>query len=119
MSEKRGRRTSSEAPTPAASLRSSSMPDSDFDEGERQSRQTAATTLAGSIYSSFAALGFGRSASASSSENSSKETSPERRVDQAESKDLDKTSSKGLENKVDSMSEEKVEEFLKARHSST
>lgn len=103
--------SSYETPTPSTRSQSSSAPESDVEEADRETRDTrvsAAATLANSIYSGFAALGFGRNPSTSSSEASSKSTSPERKP--AESK-------KTLEQKVDEMDESKVEEYLKTRHS--
>ncbi|KAH7119719.1 hypothetical protein B0J11DRAFT_67112 [Dendryphion nanum] len=103
----RGRRTSSSYETPASSSRSSSARTEDS--VERAERQTAATSLASSIYSSFAMLGFGRTASSNessvdSSQVASKETSPER------------PKKESLDRKVDEMSAGKVENFLQSKH---
>lgn len=103
--------SSNETPTPSSRSRSSSAPDSDVEGADRETRQeraTAASTLAGSIYSGFAALGFGRSASMSSSDTTSKSTSPERKKEQR----------KPLEERVEEMDESKVEEFLKTKQGS-
>jgi hypothetical protein len=103
-SPERGRPgTSSSNETPSSS-RSSSTSNSQLDEEERQGRQTATAYLATSIYSGFAALGFGKSASTSSSEASSKNTSPER-------------AQKSLDQKVDDMPGAKVEALLQNQHS--
>lgn len=93
--------TSSSNETPTPSSRSSSVP-SDIEDLERQSRQATTSTLASSIYSGFAALGFGRTAS--SSESSSASTSPER-------------PKKSLNQKVDEIEGEKIEEYLKTKQS--
>lgn len=100
----RGRPQTSSSNESPASSRSSSASDSQFEGEERQSRQSAATSLATSIYSGFAALGFGKSASTSSSEASSKSSSPER-------------PQKSLNQKVEEMSDSKVEALLQNRHS--
>jgi hypothetical protein len=101
----RGRpQTASSSETPTPSLRSSSAASSDASDGEREGRPAAATSLANTIYSSFAYLGFGRTASSSGSSCAS--TSPERQT-------------KMLNERVDDMDAGKMEEYLKDRHSST
>ncbi|KAF2657703.1 DUF1769-domain-containing protein [Lophiostoma macrostomum CBS 122681] len=101
QTSERGRpQTSSSSETPAPSSRSSSAA-SDTSDGEREGRP-AATSLASSIYSGFAYLGFGRTAS--SSESSSVSSSPERQK-------------KTLNERVDDMDASKMEEYLKNKHS--
>ncbi|KAF2250219.1 DUF1769-domain-containing protein [Trematosphaeria pertusa] len=86
--------TSSSNETPAASSRStpsSSAPESDVEDADRETRAERATTasmLANSIYSGFAALGFGR-----------KRKEPR----------------KTLDDKVDELDEVKMGEYLKAK----
>ncbi|KAJ4298869.1 hypothetical protein N0V90_004112 [Kalmusia sp. IMI 367209] len=103
--------SSYETPTPSSRSRSSSAAtsESEEDRNTRHDRPTAAATLATSIYSGFAALGFGRTAS-TSTDASSKATSPERRDHSLERP-------KTLEEKVESMEESKVEEYLKSKQS--
>ncbi|CAI6332082.1 unnamed protein product [Periconia digitata] len=101
-------------PTSVGSRSSSLTPQSDADDKDRETRQDKATTasmLASSIYSGFASLGFGRTASTSGSETTSKEVSCER----AKSK---KAEQKTLEDKVEEMDETQVEAYLKAKASS-
>lgn len=108
-----GTLSSCETPTPSSRSRSSSAAPSDTEDERktRQERPTAASTLASSIYSGFAALGFGRAESSSSSEAPSKNVSPERRANALEE-------SKTLEERIDHMEEAKVEEYLKTKTSS-
>ncbi|KAF2117086.1 hypothetical protein BDV96DRAFT_490224 [Lophiotrema nucula] len=98
--------TSSSNESPMPSSRSSSQPASDSEEALGQ--RSAAGTLASSIYSGFAALGFGRTASSSeaSSATASKENSPER-------------SRKRLNERIDDMDAGHVEELLRGRQSTT
>ncbi|KAF2680911.1 DUF1769-domain-containing protein [Lentithecium fluviatile CBS 122367] len=87
------------------------MSDSDSEHADRETRHekaTAANTLANSIYSGFAALGFGRTPSTSGSEATSKSTSPEREKMQTKT---------NLDKKVDEMGSGTVEEYLKTRNS--
>jgi hypothetical protein len=101
--------SSIETPLSSRSGSSSSAPLSDTEDEHRETRQdklTLATTLADSIYSGFALLGFGRAASSSASEES---TSPERTKSEEK---------KALEKKVDGMDAAKVEAYLQDRHSS-
>ncbi|ORY17521.1 hypothetical protein BCR34DRAFT_555599 [Clohesyomyces aquaticus] len=112
--------TASSSETPAPSSRASTPASSDSDDPERLS---AATTLANSIYSSFAYLGFGRaeSSSESSSAPSSKNSSPERTRQTS-----DKLRRRSFENsrtelsgRVDALSDGQVEDFLRGRHGAT
>ncbi|KAF2439398.1 DUF1769-domain-containing protein [Karstenula rhodostoma CBS 690.94] len=116
-SEQRARSNTSSSceTTPSSRSRSSSATTSDYeDEREtRQDRPTAATTLANSIYSGFAALGFGRAAS-TSTYASSKSDSPERSRHTIGTAEKPKT----MEERVDEMDDHTVEELLKNRHSS-
>ena len=97
--------SSCETPTPSSHSRSSSTATSEDERETRQERPTAAASLAGSIYSGFAALGFGRSAS-SSTEGSSVEG--RRRASTV-------GEMKTLEEKVEKMDDERVEEVLRVR----
>ena len=111
--ERPGTSSSQETPTPSSHSRSSSPGlESDVEHGHRKTREeneTTSTTLAKSIYSGFAALGFGRAQSTStSSTESPKETSPER--EKARER-------KSLEKKVEEMDGGKVEEYLKMKSS--
>jgi hypothetical protein len=105
--------SSHETATPSSRSRSSSSaPDSDIEHEDRETRQdkaTAASMLANSIYSGFAALGFGRAPS-SGSESTSKSVSLESEKMQEQ---------KDWEHKVDQMDGRKVEEFLKAKQQSS
>ena len=98
--------TSSSCESPAPSERSSS-PASDISDTERESRATAAGTLANTIYGSFARLGFGRTASSSSESSTSRTASPPPR----------RPRRKTLEEKVDELDDSNIEELLKSRHS--
>ncbi|KAJ4349353.1 uncharacterized protein N0V89_007967 [Didymosphaeria variabile] len=104
--------TSSYETTPSSRSRSSSAATSDteYERETRQDRPTAAVTLANSIYSGFAALGFGRAASTSTAA-SRKSSSPQRNSNSFEKPQT-------LEEEVDKMDDSKVEELLKERHSS-
>ncbi|KAK7185827.1 F-box domain containing protein [Paraphaeosphaeria sporulosa] len=104
-----------ETSTPSSRSRSSSAATSDYeDEREtRQDRPTAAAALANSIYSGFAALGFGRAAS-TSTYASSKSGSPERSGKTTATPEKPKT----LDEKVDEMDDHTIEELLKDKHSS-
>jgi hypothetical protein len=95
---------------------SSSAPDSDVDEDpvKREEKKTAATSLANSIYSGFAALGFGRTAS-SSSEDSNLSLAKLRKTEEKNALEQTKT----LEKKVDGMKDSTVEQYLQSRHTST
>ena len=103
--------SSQETPTSSEQSRSSSPAlNSDSepeDRATRQEKETAASTLASSIYSGFAALGFGRAPSSASSEATSKSTSPERGG----------TDNRSLDQKVQEMESSKVEEYLKTKAS--
>jgi hypothetical protein len=109
-SRTRSNTSSSYESTASSRSRSSSAATSDYeDEREtRQDRPTAATALANSIYSGFAALGFGRTAS-TSTYASSKSGSPERNA--AEKR-------KAMEERVDAMDDKKIEALLRDRHAS-
>ncbi|KAF1953785.1 DUF1769-domain-containing protein [Byssothecium circinans] len=102
--------TSSSYETPRSSgSRSSSVPQSDVEDADRESRQdkqTAATTLVSSIYSGFASLGFGRASSSSGSDATSKSASPTRTED-----------NKSLEKKVEELDEVAVESYLQSKNS--
>jgi hypothetical protein len=106
--------SSQETRTPSSRSRSSSpAPESDMDHERRETREEKATTgntLANSIYSGFAALGFGRaqSTSTSSSEATKDMSSNSEEVQER----------KRLEKKVDDMDGGKVEEYLKMKSSS-
>jgi hypothetical protein len=106
----RSNTSSSYESTPSSRSRSSSAATSDYEDDRetRQDRPTAATALANSIYSGFAALGFGRTAS-TSTYASSKSGSPERNA---------AAKRKVMEEKVDAMDDNTIEELLKDRHSS-
>lgn len=112
VGRERSNTSSSYETTPSSRSRSSSAATSDYEDDRetRQDRPTAAATLANSIYSGFAALGFGRAAS-TSTDASSKSASPERN---RYAREVPKT----LEEKVEDMPDRKVEELLKERHSS-
>lgn len=95
---------SSAAARTRLSSRSPSTVPSDPDVSETGDQQNMATTWAKSIYSGLAALGFGRSASVSSSDAGSTSTSPER-------------PRKTLNERIDELDETKMETYLKSRHS--
>ncbi|PVI02853.1 DUF1769-domain-containing protein [Periconia macrospinosa] len=100
-------------PTSLGSRSSSLTPQSETEDKDRETRQdkaTGASMLANSIYSSFASLGFGRTASSSGSEITSKDASPERK-----SKEV-KEEPKTLEDKVEGMDSVQVEAYLKAKN---
>lgn len=100
---------------PSSRSRSSSAATSDYEDDRetRQDRPTAAATLANSIYSGFAALGFGRTASVST-RASSKAGSPERDSSTVATPEKPKT----LDQKVDKLPDDKIEELLKDMHTS-
>ena len=117
--------SSNETPTPSSHSRSSSTATSDDERETRQERPTAATALANSIYSGFAALGFGRSAS-SSTEGSSVDGRGRREsvvkgrgVGMVEEREKEKegVGKQTLEEKVERMEDGKVEELLRERSS--
>ena len=117
VGRERSNTSSSYETTPSSRSRSSSAATSESDEERetRQDRPTAATTLANSIYTGFAALGFGRAAS-TSTDASSKSGSPEQ-----SSTALNKPKTreeKAWEERVNNMDDGTVEELLKERHSS-
>jgi hypothetical protein len=95
---------------------SSSAPDSDADDDpvKKEEKKTAATGLASSIYSGFAALGFGRTAS-SSSEHSDLSLAKSIKADKKT--ELEET--KTLERKVDGIKDSTVEQYLQSMHSNT
>lgn len=106
--------SSLDTPTSASSRSSSLTPQSDTDCKNRETREDKATTasiLANSIYSGFASLGFGRNASSSGSEMTSKDASPERLRKE------EKVETKALDNKIEEMDSNKVEAYLKAQTS--
>jgi hypothetical protein len=103
--------SSQETRTPSSVSRSSSpWQNSEHEAREtRQEKETTATTLANSIYSGFAALGFGR---AQSTSTSSSETS------HATSAEKEKMQERKVPNKkVDEMDGAQVEEYLKMKSS--
>jgi hypothetical protein len=105
--------SSQETRTPSSVSRSSSpSPKSDAEHETRKIRQekeTTATTLANSIYSGFAALGFGRAQSTSTSSSGASNVTSAEKEKMQERKVLDK--------KVDEMDGAQVEEFLKTKSS--
>ncbi|KAF2472439.1 DUF1769-domain-containing protein [Lindgomyces ingoldianus] len=109
--------TSSSCETPVPSSRSSTPASSEVEEIENSG---AAATFANSIYSGFAALGFGRTASSSeaSSESGSKSTSPERpRKPLASSKTTSlEERKKDINSRIDDLDEVQMEDYLRGRH---
>lgn len=107
--------SSYETRTPSSRSRSSSAATSDMDDEDRESRgrdrPTAAATLAGSIYSGFAAFGFGRNPS-TSTDASSKDSSPARNKGALEAE------KRTLDDKVDKMKDGTVEDLLRSKQSS-
>jgi hypothetical protein len=105
--------SSQETPTPSFHSRSSSpAPESDPEHEDGKTREetaTTTTTFRNSIYSGFAALGFGRAQSTStSSPEAPKDTLPD--TEKARER-------KSLEKKVEEMDSGKVEEYLKNKSS--
>ncbi|KAF2713886.1 DUF1769-domain-containing protein [Pleomassaria siparia CBS 279.74] len=101
---------------------SSSTPESDMedDPAHKEQRQTAAAGLASSIYSGFAALGFGRTVSGDSDSSISSTTEKERKKkEELEGKKLEGTETQKLEGQVGSMKDGAVEQYLKSKNSST
>ncbi|KAF2799170.1 DUF1769-domain-containing protein [Melanomma pulvis-pyrius CBS 109.77] len=91
----------------------SSAPDSDLEDDpvKKEERQTAAMGLASSIYSGFAALGFGRTASSSSESSVGSAREKEKNKEKDKNKEV-------LNGKVDSMKDRTVESYLKSKSSS-
>lgn len=104
-----------ETPSPSSRSRSSSSSSEYEDCREtRHDRPTAASTLANSIYSGFASLGFGRTASTSTTASSVAPSPARRELRRDSALERPKT----MEQKVDNMDNNQIEEYLKAKHAS-
>ncbi|KAF2641079.1 DUF1769-domain-containing protein [Massarina eburnea CBS 473.64] len=109
MMERPGTSSSYGTARSSRSHSSSSILPSDLEDADRLEKTTTTTTLASSIYSGFASLGFGRTPSSSVSEATSSSTSPER---------MRKEGNKSLDKKVDKMDQGQVESYLQTKNRS-